>query len=113
VPALVVSALVDLTGRWNWWMPDGLTRLLRIRNRNGHASPSTSPRSPSGVGVTFRVVRSVAETHMPTPAGAGAVHTDEFAQLRDLFPLVLERAFLEIVSDVEDERPSHGTSLDR
>ncbi len=31
VRSLVVPALVALMGRWNWWMPDGLSRLLRIR----------------------------------------------------------------------------------
>ena len=30
VRSLVVPALVALMGRWNWWMPDGLSRLLRI-----------------------------------------------------------------------------------
>jgi hypothetical protein len=71
-----------------------------------------APRSPpGGRGDLPRRSGRSQERICDTPAGA--VHTDEFAQLRDLFPLVLERAFLEIVSDVEDERPSHGTSLDR
>jgi RND superfamily putative drug exporter len=30
VRSLVVPALVALMGRWNWWMPDGLSRLLRV-----------------------------------------------------------------------------------
>lgn len=30
VRSLVVPALVALMGRWNWWMPDALSRLLRI-----------------------------------------------------------------------------------
>jgi RND superfamily putative drug exporter len=30
VRTLLVPALVALMGRWNWWMPAGLTRLLRI-----------------------------------------------------------------------------------
>jgi putative drug exporter of the RND superfamily len=29
VRGFVVPALVALMGRWNWWMPDGLSRLLR------------------------------------------------------------------------------------
>ncbi len=31
VRALLVPALVKLFGEWNWWMPDGLAKLLRIR----------------------------------------------------------------------------------
>ncbi len=31
VRSLVVPALVALMGRWNWWMPETLSRLLRIR----------------------------------------------------------------------------------
>jgi hypothetical protein len=31
VRTLLVPALVALMGRWNWWMPAGLTRLLRVR----------------------------------------------------------------------------------
>jgi RND superfamily putative drug exporter len=30
VRTLLVPALVAIMGRWNWWMPDGLARLLRI-----------------------------------------------------------------------------------
>jgi RND superfamily putative drug exporter len=30
VRTLVVPALVALMGRWNWWMPHGLSRLLRL-----------------------------------------------------------------------------------
>jgi putative drug exporter of the RND superfamily len=38
VRTLVVPALVSLMGRWNWWMPPRLARLLRVRA----AAPSTS-----------------------------------------------------------------------
>lgn len=31
VRTLLVPALVAIMGRWTWWMPSGLTRLLRIR----------------------------------------------------------------------------------
>jgi RND superfamily putative drug exporter len=31
VRSFVVPALVALMGRWNWWMPAGLSRLLRVR----------------------------------------------------------------------------------
>jgi RND superfamily putative drug exporter len=30
VRTLLVPALVALMGRWNWWMPAGLARVLRI-----------------------------------------------------------------------------------
>jgi RND superfamily putative drug exporter len=30
VRALLVPALVSLLGRWNWWLPDGLARVLRV-----------------------------------------------------------------------------------
>jgi RND superfamily putative drug exporter len=36
VRALLVPALVVLLGRWNWWLPDPLARLLRV-------SPSPRP----------------------------------------------------------------------
>jgi RND superfamily putative drug exporter len=31
VRTLLVPALVAIMGRWNWWMPDGFARLLRLR----------------------------------------------------------------------------------
>jgi putative drug exporter of the RND superfamily len=30
VRALLVPALVSLFGRWNWWLPDGLAKILRV-----------------------------------------------------------------------------------
>jgi RND superfamily putative drug exporter len=30
VRALLVPALVSLFGKWNWWLPDGLARILRV-----------------------------------------------------------------------------------
>jgi RND superfamily putative drug exporter len=30
VRTLLVPAFVAIMGRWNWWMPDGLARLLRL-----------------------------------------------------------------------------------
>ncbi len=30
VRALLVPALVTLFGRWNWWLPDGLARIMRV-----------------------------------------------------------------------------------
>jgi RND superfamily putative drug exporter len=31
VRAALVPSLIDLFGRWNWWMPRPLARLLRVR----------------------------------------------------------------------------------
>jgi RND superfamily putative drug exporter len=31
VRTLLVPALVALIGRWNWWMPPQLERILRVR----------------------------------------------------------------------------------
>jgi RND superfamily putative drug exporter len=41
VRTLLVPALVGIMGRWNWWMPDGLARLLRI-------APATAARDAAG-----------------------------------------------------------------
>jgi RND superfamily putative drug exporter len=40
VRTLLVPALVALMGRWNWWMPGGLARLLRLR-------PTTTVEDPA------------------------------------------------------------------
>jgi RND superfamily putative drug exporter len=40
VRTLLVPALVAIMGRWNWWMPAGVARLLRV-------SPPTPARSPA------------------------------------------------------------------
>jgi len=42
VRALLVPALVSLFGRWNWWLPVWLARLLRV-----DAAPITGPRRSS------------------------------------------------------------------
>jgi RND superfamily putative drug exporter len=42
VRALLVPALVSLLGRWNWWLPGGLARVLRVE-----PSPVTEGREPS------------------------------------------------------------------
>jgi len=31
IRALLVPAVVSLFGRWNWWLPPGAARLLRVR----------------------------------------------------------------------------------
>ncbi len=41
VRALLVPALVGLLGRWNWWLPAGLARVLRVE-----ASPVAGSRPP-------------------------------------------------------------------
>ncbi len=43
IRALLVPALVSLLGRWNWWLPTGLARLLRV-------APSLPPREPTHTG---------------------------------------------------------------
>jgi RND superfamily putative drug exporter len=44
VRTLLVPALVAIMGRWNWWMPAGLARLLRVR--------AEQTRLPSGIAPT-------------------------------------------------------------
>ena len=41
VRTLLVPALVALMGRWNWWMPSGLARTLRVRD------PRPAPANPT------------------------------------------------------------------
>jgi putative drug exporter of the RND superfamily len=35
IRALLVPALMQLMGKWNWWLPDGAARLLRVRPAEG------------------------------------------------------------------------------
>jgi RND superfamily putative drug exporter len=42
IRALLVPAVVSYMGRWNWWMPSGLARLLRVR-----PSPVAQPEGAS------------------------------------------------------------------
>jgi len=28
---LLVPSLMRLLGRWNWWLPEGVARILRVR----------------------------------------------------------------------------------
>ena len=44
VRALLVPALVSLFGRWNWWLPTGLARVLRVE-----PSPVAAPGSEPGL----------------------------------------------------------------
>jgi RND superfamily putative drug exporter len=41
VRGVLVPALVSLFGRWNWWMPAGVARVLRVRP--SEAAPQPSP----------------------------------------------------------------------
>jgi RND superfamily putative drug exporter len=41
IRALLVPAVVSLMGKWNWWLPDGMARLLRV---------SPSPRAATETG---------------------------------------------------------------
>ncbi len=52
VRALLVPALVGLFGRWNWWLPGGVARVLRVRpSPLTPVEPRTpvAPRTPVGV----------------------------------------------------------------
>jgi|ERR1700724_1752343 putative drug exporter of the RND superfamily len=43
VRMLLLPALVSLLGKWNWWMPEGARRLLRIKP-DKPGNPPTEPR---------------------------------------------------------------------
>jgi RND superfamily putative drug exporter len=54
VRCLLVPTLVSLFGRWNWWLPNGAARLLRVapsplRHRDADATPAASS-EPVAVG---------------------------------------------------------------
>jgi RND superfamily putative drug exporter len=40
VRTLLVPALIAIMGRWNWWMPDSLARLLRLAPSRGVQDPA-------------------------------------------------------------------------
>ncbi len=47
VRALLVPSAMELFGRWNWWLPSGVARVLRVKP--SPLAPSSSPAmSPSG-----------------------------------------------------------------
>ncbi len=43
VRALLVPALVSLFGRWNWWLPAGLARVLRVEPSPLHPRAASDP----------------------------------------------------------------------
>jgi putative drug exporter of the RND superfamily len=43
VRALLVPALVSVLGKWNWWLPAGVARLLRVEPSPLRPAPSTEP----------------------------------------------------------------------
>ncbi|MEP6852393.1 MAG: MMPL family transporter [bacterium] len=61
VRALMVPALVSLFGRWNWWLPAGLARVLRVE---------PSPLAPTSEPPEL----DVPEPQPVAGAGAGATH---------------------------------------
>jgi putative drug exporter of the RND superfamily len=42
VRALLVPSAMKLFGRWNWWLPDGVARVVRVA-----PSPLEPPRRPA------------------------------------------------------------------
>jgi RND superfamily putative drug exporter len=40
VRSLLVPSLVSLLGKWNWYLPDGVARLLRVQPSHPHPEPS-------------------------------------------------------------------------
>jgi putative drug exporter of the RND superfamily len=43
VRALIVPALVSLFGKWNWWLPEGFAKVLRVEPSLPHAEPARVP----------------------------------------------------------------------
>ena len=46
VRALLLPALVSLFGRWNWYLPKGVARLLRVPTPAPAATPPAEPVRP-------------------------------------------------------------------
>jgi RND superfamily putative drug exporter len=64
VRTLLVPALVAIMGRWNWWMPNGLARLLRLPpttaapvNVASASSRPTAAKSPSSTSSAYVATR--------------------------------------------------------
>ena len=43
IRALLVPALVSFFGRWNWWLPTGVARLLRVPPSPAKPAPEPGP----------------------------------------------------------------------
>jgi putative drug exporter of the RND superfamily len=46
VRALLVPALLSLFGRYNWWLPAGIARILRVPPSAAHPDPHSQPNEP-------------------------------------------------------------------
>ena len=42
VRSLLVPALVSMFGKWNWWLPDGVARVLRVQSSTPHAEAAST-----------------------------------------------------------------------
>ena len=73
VRALLVPALVSLFGRWNWWLPAGLARVLRVEpSRWRPADSEPSLRGPAThPGVMILALLDVARRSGPCRAAGG------------------------------------------
>jgi RND superfamily putative drug exporter len=40
VRSLLVPALVSLFGKWNWYLPDWMAKVLRVKESHAHAEPA-------------------------------------------------------------------------
>jgi len=47
IRSLLVPALVSLFGSWNWYLPDGLAKLLRVPPSRPHPAAAEVDRAPS------------------------------------------------------------------
>ena len=45
VRTLIVPAVVAVMGRWNWWMPQGFARLLRLGPSDTDGAPAQAEAS--------------------------------------------------------------------
>jgi putative drug exporter of the RND superfamily len=48
VRSLLVPSLVSLFGRWNWYLPAGVAKVLRVEPSHGHDEPARSELEPVG-----------------------------------------------------------------
>jgi len=48
VRSVLVPALVSMFGRWNWWLPDGVAKALRVQQSHAHAEVDAAVGVPVG-----------------------------------------------------------------